>query len=72
MKDNEKTKAQLITELEEMRQRVSKWEQNELKQNGMDVQESEERGALQRNAIVKLTLEENFTNVDLQQAFKRV
>ena len=72
MKDNQKTKAQLIAELEEIRQRVSELERAESKLTGKNLQASEERGKRQRNAIVKLTLEENFTGVDLINSFRRV
>ena len=72
MKDNKKTKAQLIAELEEIRQHVSELERAELKLTGKNLQASEERGKRQRNAIVKLTLEENFTGVDLTHSFRRV
>ncbi|HSG42800.1 MAG TPA: ATP-binding protein [Anaerolineales bacterium] len=72
MEDNKKTKAQLIVELEEMRQRISELEQAESKPNRKDLQESEERGKRQRNAIVKLTLEGEFDGTDLQQSYKKV
>ena len=72
MEDNEKTKAQLIVELEEMRQRISKLEQVESKTIGDDFLESEERGKRQRNAIVKLTLEGELTSTNLQESYKKV
>jgi len=72
MNDDKKTKAQLIAELDEIRCRISELEQGGTTQTREDLQESEERGKRQRNAIVKLTLEEDFTDTDLQLSFKRV
>ena len=72
MNDNKKTKAQLIAELEKLRQQVSELEQAKPENKGGSLQESEERGRRQRNAIVNLTLEENFADIDLIHSFRRV
>ena len=79
MKDQNKTKAQLIAELDDLRQRVSRLEANQpddgeaasRRQLEEDSHESEDRGRRQRNAIVKLTLGKESLSADLQHSFEK-
>lgn len=72
MNDQKKVKAQLIAELEELRQRVSELEQARPQNKRENLQESEERARRQRNAIVKLTLEEHLTRTDLPHSHRKI
>ena len=79
MKDQNKTKAQLIAELEDLRQRFSRLEEPQPKDGSAtshkrienEAHESEDRGRRQRNAIVKLTLGKESLSADLQHSFEK-
>ena len=79
MKDQNKTKAQLIAELEDLRQRFSRLEEHQPKDGSAtshkrienEAHESEDRGRRQRNAIVKLTLGKESLSADLQHSFEK-